>query len=87
MAQPLRKIFQKNLLSGADASAPQGRRERGARQDGAGAGRKAPGGGGRRTLDLSGAAATALGLALACAVGWAGFMGYLVGRGGHPRRG
>ncbi|MDE7241936.1 SPOR domain-containing protein, partial [Desulfovibrio sp.] len=41
----------------------------------------------RRTLDLSGAAATALGLALACAVGWAFFMGYLVGRGEHPRRG
>lgn len=85
MAQPLRKIFQKNLLSGADAAAPQGRRERGARQGEAGGGRKAKSG--RRTLDLSGAATTALALALACAVGWAFFMGYLVGRGEHPRRG
>lgn len=85
MAQPLRKIFQKNLLSGADAVAPQGRRERAPRQEGAG--RKAAAGSGRCTLDLSGAATTALGLALACAVGWAFFMGYLVGRGEHPRRG
>ena len=85
MAQPLRKIFQKNLVSGADAAGPQPRRERAARQEGAGGGRKARSG--RRTLDLSGAATTALGLALACAVGWAFFMGYLVGRGEHPRRG
>lgn len=85
MAQPLRKIFQKNLVSGADAAAPQGRRERGMRQDGTGAAAKAKSG--RRTLDLSGAATTALALALACAVGWAFFMGYLVGRGEHPRRG
>ena len=82
MAQPLRKIFQKHLLSGADA-AQQARRERVAGPEGAG--REA--GGGRRTLDLSGAAATALGLALAAAVGWAFFMGYLVGRGEPPRRG
>ena len=72
MAQPLRKIFQKNLLSGADGA--QGRGQRAARQEGA-AGRKAPASGRRRTLDLSVAATTALGLALACAVGWAVFMG------------
>ncbi|MBD5646871.1 MAG: hypothetical protein HDQ89_04390 [Desulfovibrio sp.] len=87
MAQPLRKIFQKNLLSGADAASPQPRRERAARQGEAGGGRKAAAKSGRRTLDLSGAATTALALALACAVGWAFFMGYLVGRGEHPRRG
>ncbi|WP_165078174.1 MULTISPECIES: SPOR domain-containing protein [unclassified Desulfovibrio] len=70
MALPLRKIFQKNLLRGADAPAQGGR-----------------GSVRRRTLDLSGAAAAALGLALVTAVGWAFFMGYLVGRGEHPERG
>ena len=87
MPQPLRKIFQKNLLSGADAAAPQGRRERAGRSEAGGGGRKAASGPRRRTLDLSGAATTALGLALVAAVGWAFFMGYLVGRGEHPGRG
>ena len=86
MAQPQRKIFQKNLLSGADAAAPQGRRERAGRSEGGGGARK-PAGARRRTLDLSGAATAALGIALVAAVGWAFFMGYLVGRGEHPRRG
>lgn len=96
MAQPLRKIFQKNLLSGADASAPQGRRERAVRGEGSGR-RPAenrrgpretrPSGSPRRTLDLSAAATAALGLALAAAVGWSFFMGYMVGRGEHPERG
>ncbi|MDE6734193.1 MAG: SPOR domain-containing protein [Desulfovibrio sp.] len=78
MALPLRKIFQKNLLPGAESAA------RGRPQDGARAG---GGSARRRTLDLSGAAAAALGLALVAAVGWAFFMGYLVGRGEHPERG
>lgn len=84
MAQPLRKIFQKNLLSGAETATPGGRREGPVREAPAER-RKGPAR--RRTLDLSGAATAALGLALACAVGWAFFMGYLVGRGEHPRRG
>ncbi|MBD5416630.1 MAG: SPOR domain-containing protein [Desulfovibrio sp.] len=81
MALPLRKIFQKNLLPGAESAA-------GARpQEGARAPvREGRSGGRRRTLDLSGAAAAALGLALVAAVGWAFFMGYLVGRGEHPER-
>lgn len=97
MAQPLRKIFQKNLLSGADASAPQGRRERGARAEGSGRARPAenrrgprevrPSDSPRRTLNLSAAATAALGLALAAAVGWSFFMGYMVGRGEDPERG
>lgn len=97
MAQPLRKIFQKDLLSGADVSAPRGRRERAARAEGSGRGRPAdnrrssrearPSGDTRRTLDLSAAATAALGLALAAAVGWSFFMGYMVGRGEHPERG
>ncbi len=96
MAQPLRKIFQKNLLSGADASAPQGRRERSVRAEASGR-RPAenrrgprdarPSDGPRRTLDLSAAAPAALGLALAAAVGWSFFMGYMVGRGEDPERG
>ncbi len=96
MAQPLRKIFQKNLLSGADASAPQGRRERSVRAEASGR-RPAenrrgprdarPSDGPRRTLDLSAAATAALGLALAAAVGRSFFMGYMVGRGEDPERG
>ncbi|MDE7371773.1 MAG: hypothetical protein K2N07_08560 [Desulfovibrio sp.] len=56
MALPLRKIFQKNLLPGAE-SATRGRPQEGARapvREGRASAR-------RRTLDLSGAAAAALG--------------------------
>lgn len=82
MALPLRKIFQKKLLPGAESAA------RGRPQDGARAPvRERRASGRARTLDLSGAAAAALGLALVAAVGWAFFMGYLVGRGEHPERG
>lgn len=97
MAQPLRKIFQKNLLSGGDASASQGRRERAARAEGSGRGRPAenrrlsrearPSDRPHRTLNLSAAATAALALALVAAVGWSFFMGYMVGRGEHPERG
>lgn len=97
MAQPLRKIFQKKLLSGGDASASQGRRERAPRAEGSGRARPAenrrlsrearssdrpP-----RTLNLSAAATAALALALVAAVGWSFFMGYMVGRGEDPERG
>ncbi|MBD5627108.1 MAG: hypothetical protein HDQ90_06465, partial [Desulfovibrio sp.] len=82
MALPLRKIFQKNLLPGAE-SAALGRPQEGARAPV----REGRASAHRRTLDLSGAAAAALGLALVAAVGWAFFMGYLVGRGEHPGRG
>lgn len=97
MAQPLRKIFQKNLLSGGDASAPRERRERTARAEGSGRARPAenrrfsretpPSGRPPRTLNLSAAATAALGLALVAAVGWSFFMGYMVGRGEDPERG
>lgn len=97
MAQPLRKIFQKNLLSGGDASASQGRRERAARAEGSGRARLAenrrlsrearPSDRPPRTLNLSAAATAALALALVAAVGWSFFMGYMVGRGEDPERG
>lgn len=96
MAQPLRKIFQKNLLSGGDASASQGRRERAARAEGSGRARPAENrrlsrearpSGPPRTLNLSAAATAALALALVAAVGWSFFMGYMVGRGEDPERG
>lgn len=97
MAQPLRKIFQKNLLSGGDASAQRERRERAGRAEGSGRARPAenrrfsretpPSGRPPRTLNLSAAATAALGLALVAAVGWSFFMGYMVGRGEDPERG
>lgn len=90
MAQPLRKIFQKNLLPGTDASPSW--RERSDRAESPVRRRPpemGPGSanGRRRTLELSAAAAVALALALVAAVGWSFFMGYLVGRGEHPGRG
>lgn len=42
--------------------------------------------GGGKVLGLSAAVTCALGLALLAAVGWAFFMGYMVGRGEHPGR-